>query len=88
MDNARAFLGKRVVVDSELILAYAEKSGNDPLRVGHMFGARLVRERDTCHMEYVTRLFGYKCSACGGVTRSSGGEKFLFCPRCGAEVIA
>lgn len=87
MDNARAFLDKRVTVDGELILAYAEKSGHDPLEVGRMFGAKLVIERPTCELEWATRTMGWKCSACGKVTRSARGGRLNFCPMCGAANI-
>ena len=87
MDNARAFLGKRVTVDGELILAYADKSGHDPLEVGRMFGAKLVIERPTCTLEWHTKVMGYKCSACGKITRSAQGGHLGFCPQCGATNI-
>ena len=87
MDNARAFLGKRVTVDGELILAYADKSGYDPLEVGRMFGAKLVIERPTCKMGWIPRLMAFKCSACGKVTRSAQGVHMSFCPHCGAANI-
>lgn len=87
MDNARAFLGKRVTVDGELLLTYAEKSGHDPLEVGRMFGAKLAIERPTCTLEWTTRTMGWKCSACGKVTRSAQGGRINFCPQCGAANI-
>lgn len=87
MDNARAFLGKRVTVDGELLLAYAEKSGQDPLQVGRTFGARLVTEKPICTLTWATKTMGYKCSACGRVTRSAQGGRLNFCPQCGAANI-
>ena len=87
MDNARAFLGKRVTVDSELLLAYAEKSGRDPIEVGRMFGARLTLERNTCHMSWKSKTLGWKCSACGHVTRGYQDARYKFCPNCGAACI-
>lgn len=83
MENARAFLGKRVTVDSELLLAYAEKSGRDPLEVGSMFGAKLVIDRPDCHIRWNPKVMGYECSSCGRIMRASIGQTLFFCPFCG-----
>ena len=87
MNDARAFLGKRVTVDGELLLAYAELSGHDPLHVGRIYGAKLVIEKPTCTLEWHTKVMGYKCSACGKITRSAQGGHLNFCPQCGAANI-
>ena len=84
MDNARAFVGKRVTVDGELLLAYAELSGHDSLHVGRIYGAKLVIEKPTCTLEWTTKAMGYQCSACDRVTRSAQGGRLNFCPQCGA----
>ena len=87
MRDARAFLGKRITVDGELLLAYAEKSGHEPLEVGRMFGARIAVERTTCTITWATKVMGWKCSACGRITRSAQGGHLNFCPQCGAANI-
>lgn len=87
MDNARVFMGKRVTVDGELLLAYADLSGHDPLEVGRIYGAKLVMERPTCTLEWTAKAMGWKCSACGRVTRSAQGGHLNFCPQCGAANI-
>ena len=87
MSNERAFRGRRVTVDGELILAYAEKSGHEPLEVGRMFGARLAVERDTCKMSWKTKTLGWECSACGRVTRGHKDAKYKYCPQCGAVCV-
>ena len=87
MSDTRAFLGRRVNVDSELVIAYADKTGQDPLHVAKVFGARLATERDTCKLSWVTRLLGWKCSACGRITRGNEDAPFNFCPNCGAASV-
>jgi len=87
MTDARAFVGKRVTVDGELLLAHAELSGHTPLEVGHIYGAKLVIEKPTCKLEWRMKTMGYQCSACGKVTRSSQGGHLNFCPQCGAANI-
>lgn len=84
LPNERAFLGKRVTVDGELLLAHAELSGHTPLEVGRIYGAKLVIERPTCTLEWRTKVMGYRCSACGKITRSAQGGHLNFCPQCGA----
>lgn len=86
-NDLRAFLKRRVIANSELVLAYAELSGQDPLQVIRTFAVKPTLERGTCEMKYVTRMFGYQCSACKKITRSAGGERFDYCPRCGASNI-
>lgn len=78
--------GMRVVADADLVYAYAEASGYAVSGIVNAFGVRRYEEPKTCTMEYHTKVFGYRCSACGRVTRSSGGERFNFCPQCGAKV--
>lgn len=87
MDNAYAFLGKRVTVDGELLLAYAEKSGHDPIEVGRMFGARLAVERNVCKMSWRAKTLGWHCSACGHITRGYQDKPFRYCPNCGAASV-
>ena len=87
MTDARAFVGKRVTVDGELLLAYAELSGHTPLEVGRIYGAKFVIEKPTCKLEWRMKTMGYQCSACGKVTRSSQGGHLNFCPQCGAANI-
>ena len=84
MNDARAFVGKRVTVDGELLLAHAELSGHTPIEVGHIYGAKLVPERPTCVITWATKVMGWKCSACGKITRSAQGGHLNFCPQCGA----
>lgn len=83
MDNARALLGKRVTVDSELLIAYADKAGYDPLEVGRMFGAKLVIDKPDCHIQWKPKVMGYECSSCGRIMRASIGQTLYFCPFCG-----
>lgn len=83
MSNTYAFIGKRATVDTELILAYAEKTGRDPLEVGRMFGAKLVVDRPDCHIKWNPKMMGYECSSCGRIMRASIGQTILFCPFCG-----
>ena len=83
MNDARAFLGKRVTVDGELLLAHADLSGHTPLEVGRIYGAKLVIEKPTCKLEWRAKTMGYRCSACGRVTRSAQGGRLNFCPQCG-----
>lgn len=85
--EARAFLGKRVTVDGELLIAHAELTGKTPIQVGKAFGARIAMERDTCHMEWHDKVLGYKCTACGKVMRLPSQHEPSYCPFCGAANI-
>jgi len=82
-DN-RAFVGKRVTVDSEMVLAYADLRGVSPLEAGRMFGAKLVIDRPDCSLKWLSRRLGWECSACGHITRGHQDAPFNFCPFCGA----
>lgn len=84
MSDERAFVGKRVTVDGELLLAHAELSGHTPLEVGRIYGAKLVIEKPTCKLEWRMKTMRYQCSACGKITRSAQGGHLNFCPQCGA----
>lgn len=83
--DARAFLGKRVIVDTELVLAYAELTKQDPMDAARKFGARLTKDNGTCKMTYKTRTLGWQCSACGRITRGYEDARMNFCPNCGAQ---
>lgn len=82
--DVRAFLGRRVAVDSELILAYADKRGCDVLEVAELFHARLTQDKGNCKMEWVPKVLGWKCSNCGRITRGHRDARMNYCPNCGA----
>lgn len=78
--------GMRVVADGNLVYAYAEASGYPMSGIVNAFGVRRYEEPTTCKLAYRRKVFGYECSACSRITRSSGGEKWKYCPQCGAKV--
>lgn len=85
MTYTSALLGKRVIVDAELLVDYAQKRGCDPLEVAEIFNARLTQDKGSCKMEWVPKVLGWKCSVCGRITRGHADARMNFCPRCGAE---
>lgn len=84
VSDARAFLGKRVTVDTELLLAYADVKGVDPFEVARWYNAKLTLDRTTCKMTWVSRQLSWQCSACGRMTRGFDKARPNFCPVCGA----
>lgn len=81
--DMRAFLGRRAIVGTELILAYADVTHQDPLVVARNYNARLVNDKGGCRMEWVPRAFGWQCSSCGRITRGFEKHRPNFCQECG-----
>ena len=75
----------RITADVDLVYAYCELSGYALSSVTDSFDVKPIVERDTCTLEWHANVYGYKCSACGRITHGTVGERFNFCPQCGAE---
>ena len=77
----------RVTADADLVYAYCESSGYALDSVTSQFNVRPIADRETCTLEWHARVRGYRCTACGRITHGIVGEKFAFCPQCGAKVL-
>ena len=75
----------RVTADADLVYAYCESSGHALSDVTERFGVRPTVEREECTLEWHASVYGYRCSACGRITHGTVGERFNFCPQCGAR---
>ena len=75
----------RVTADADLVYAYCESSGHALSDVTERFGVRPAVERGECTLEWHASVYGYRCSACGRITHGTVGERFNFCPQCGAR---
>lgn len=56
-----------------------------PFIVASKYHAEACRSAAKCDIEWVPKVFGYRCSACGRITRATQGSVMNYCPVCGAE---